>query len=239
MLYIKEIYYRVVFFVFCLLNSFIISYTFRNTLLDFIVLPFIMSNKHFISYFIYTHPIELTKVIFVVVFTFTLCFSLPYLFWSIKDFFRTTINKGHLKKTNSIIFYYSIFTIFFNFSCFLFLFPFMWNFLESFNKNSSLNVSVLLELRIEEYINFIVDYFILINIIICFLYVILITLVYINTSLIIKNKKIYFLLKLVLATALSSPEIIVQLLILFLLVGLFEAGLFLLFFKLKFNKAIN
>lgn len=239
MLYIREIYYRIIIFFFCLMCNIIISYTFRKVLLDIIIMPFLLTNKKFTAYFIYTHPIELTKTILLIVLIFAFICSIPYFFWLAKDFFRTCLNIKEIEKITKVFYICSTGALILNLNFFTFLFPLMWNFLDSFNKGASLNITVLLELKIEEYASFIIDYLIVINTACLFLFIIFLSFLFIGVSTIIQYKNIYVLINILLATMLSSPEILVQLLILLILTLFIELLIFVCLLKTKINKEVN
>jgi len=144
MLYIKEIYFKIFFFFFSFLILIFILYLFQDLLLFLITLPFIFLKNEIYSvkYFIYTHPVELTHVFIQIIFLFSFLYLIPYILWSLFDFFKTCLYKKEVKlfKKFSIIFFiyffcfYYVYWVWYN--CYIF---WMCTFLYFFGRISSLS----------------------------------------------------------------------------------------------------
>ena len=129
--------------------------------------------------------------------------------------------------------------IFFYFSNILvnsLLFPKIWLFFENFNfsNNNAGLLSFSPEFKIEEYLNFLLDFTFVVNSFLILFLVLLYILLKFGVSKLLKWKKLLILLNIVFATLLSPPDVYSQLTILILLSIVLETNIliFLLFTKI-------
>jgi len=240
MLYIKELYFKIIFLAVSCIFVFIILYFNKFNLIWLITSPLLYYLKKtlFSGIFIYTHPIELFNVIFNLILYFTLIIMFPYMIWLIIDFFKAGLfSYEYLFIKNQILIIIFINTLL-NIIGFSFFLPSIWVFFESFNTNNIDDIKILMEIKIQDYFYFLFNYMStlnFINLIICFyLYFI-----FYLTNLTLKNKKILITLNILFATIISPPEFIFQL-VLFIIFLLFSESLLILFLLYRiFNKVTN
>ena len=240
MLYIKEIYFKIFFFFFSFLILIFILYLFQDLLLFLITLPFIFLKNEIYSvkYFIYTHPVELTHVFIQIIFLFSFLYLIPYILWSLFDFFKTCLYKKEVKLFKKFSINFFIYFFFVNLVTFIFFLPKLWIFFISFNNITSFS-QISFELKISDYFNFIYNYLLIINLCLLILLAIFIFIININFLYLIKYKKFILFINILLATILSTPEIISQLSIFFSFSVFTEILFFILLLKHKFNTVIN
>jgi sec-independent protein translocase protein TatC len=234
MFYFKELKnrlkYLVVSYVIILLTSFY-NYNILFTFLDFFFSQKL--NKNFntaFHYYIYTHPFELYYSQFYFCLTISFYFIIPYIVWQIYDFLIPSLYMSEykfIKNTLSlftyggIILYCLIYTL---------LIPLFLYFILSLNNNYTSNFfSVFFELKVQDFINFILTLNLLVSAGLFLLLLLYLWLINQFSFKIVKQKKKFYAIFIVLATVLSPPDIFSQILIFILLNIFFE---FMLFFKI-------
>ena len=236
MFYFKELYFRVTISSICFIILILSFYFYKNTLLCYVSLPlFYLNLIKFSGYFIYTHPLELAQVLILLVVFFSLVFFIPYFIWSFFDFLKSSLfYYEYLFFKKFLILFIIIFFI--NIFCFKTFFPIIWLFFESFNTKFFFNIYVKMEIRVGEYIIFLMQYFILINILI-FLIFLLYTFLYFKTaSFLLKTKKFLLFLNILIATFLSPPDVFSQLFLFCFLYIILEFINFSIIYNTKINK---
>lgn len=239
MFYLKELYIRIIFSGIVTLSLFLIFYIYIKELIFLIVFPFIIQNKNLIKHFIYTHPIELLSSIIQIIFLLLFIFCIPYITWTTRDFLKSSLTKKEEKALYSILTKVCYLIILVNIIGFTFVFPIIWLFFESFNFKTNLNLKIYLELKIEDYIHFVIDYLYLTNTAIIILLIIYNFIVYNNINFLLKNKKYITLMNIIIATFISPPDIVFQLILFMVLQILLEFIHFFILFKIKFNTVTN
>lgn len=235
MFYFLEIYYRI-FFLFVFNTSFFfILYFYKELLIWIIIFPFNF-NKKFQNHFIYTHPTELFNTIFYLIFFICLIVNLIYIIVILLDFFKTSLIKSKFIFFQKLIVLIFVFCFSFNLIFIFYLIPFVFFFFESYNTTENVNLDLIMELRIESYIKFFIEYLILSNFIFYFIILLLLFIFLFKFILFLKNKKFIVLINILLSTLFSPPDIFSQLTIFFILSFLIELLFLTLLFKLKFNK---
>jgi sec-independent protein translocase protein TatC len=129
--------------------------------------------------------------------------------------------------------------IFFYFSNILvnsLLFPKIWLFFENFNfsNNNAGLLSFSPELKIEEYLNFLIDFTFVVNSFLILFLILLSILLKFGVSNLLKWKKLFILLNIVFATLLSPPDVYSQLTILIFLTLILEINSLFVFLYLNF-----
>ena len=140
MFYIKELIFRVQYFLVSLSLTLILCYTYRSLLLYLLTFSVLSSNNDSnisgVDYFIYTHPSELLTIYFLVIFYFSGLFLLPLLLWNFLDFLKSSLLRVEyyflLQLFSILVLMIGLSNLF----CFLNLFPTFWIFFESFNNFS-------------------------------------------------------------------------------------------------------
>jgi len=193
-----------------------------------------------ISNFICTHPVELFKIHFFLIFYFSILAMLPYTFWHFLDFFCSSFYKKEYD-----IFWYSVILFFViysivNFFAFYFLLPNIWFFFQKFD--TFLNVSQIFEFsfqpRLEEYFSFLLDFIYLINLFIIFYILICLFIFLLCIKLFLSWRKFFIVINIFFATLLSPPDVLSQLFILFILTLFNEITKLLSIYYLKVYKYI-
>jgi Sec-independent protein secretion pathway component TatC len=245
MFYIKEIYFRLFYFIFSFSCIFSILYFYKSVLLNFLTfsLLFFCNYKlnYFLDHFIYTHPLELfNSQVFLIIY-FSLYFSLFYFFWHILDFLKPMLYLNLYIKYIYICYFVIILFSFCIFYFYLFLFPQFWFFFDTFNLNSvqTQNKNFFLELKINEYFFFLLQFFNLLNILLFFFFFLALLCSFYHFKILVQWKKLFIFLNIVFATLLSPPDAYSQILILCVITIFFEITIFYCLYNYKLLKFIK
>ena len=246
MFYIKELIFRVQYFLVSLSLTLILCYTYRSLLLYLLTFSVLSSNNDSnisgVDYFIYTHPSELLTIYFLVIFYFSGLFLLPLLLWNFLDFLKSSLLRVEyyflLQLFSILVLMIGLSNLF----CFLNLFPTFWIFFESFNNfsdkiNNELNF--FLELRIQDYFLFLSSFLYLTNTCLFFLLFICFLFSFYGIKTLLHWKKLFIFFNIVFATLLSPPDVYSQLLIFGTLTVIYEIIIFLYIFYYKICKYIK
>ena len=235
MFYLSELLLRLKYVIISLILTFISCISYKNLLLPIISLSVISTSDRF-GNFIYTNPTELLKVQLYLIVIFSLFILLPYLIWNILEFFKSSLFKYEYKKVKILSIFLIIFFYFSNILVNSLLFPKIWLFFENFNfsNNNAELWSFSPELKIEEYLNFLIDFTFVANSFLILFLILLFILLKFGVSNLLKWKKLFILLNIVFATLLSPPDVYSQLTILIFLSIVLETNIliFLLFTKI-------
>lgn len=240
MFYLNEIFFRLKFVFLSVSLLLCLCYFYKDILLTIFSISLLNSASSSaikFSDFIYTHPIELFKTHFCFAILIITFFILPLILWQTLDFLKSSLNKSsylnYLRlSVNSVTFIYVI-----NSFSFIYLLPNIWFFFKNFNnsENSSQILKFFFELRVEEYFNFVFDFFYLTNtLILVFLFLFLLV-SFFGVSNVIYWKKLFIFTNIVCATLLSPPDVYSQITILILLSFSFESILFFSLYFLNIN----
>ena len=234
MFYLLEIYYRSLFYFF--FNLFLLTtlYCNKELLVWFVVLPFNF-NKKAQNSFIYTHPTELFNIIFYLLFFIAILINLIYIIFICLDFFKTSLNKTKFQFFQKLSFIVFLLILTFNLIFLFYIIPCLFLFFESYNNTTNFGLDLIMELRIESYVKFFIDSLIVSNFLFYFILGLLLLIFSFNFIFLLKNKKLLFLINILLATFFSPPDIISQLSLFCVLTFLVELIFLVLLFKLKFN----
>ena len=216
MFYLNELFLRLKFFSLSFLLVILFSYAYKNSLLlifSFSLLTSASADLTGLSDLIYTHPIELVKIHMLSALLLSCFLILPYFFWMILDFFRSSLTKANYFRFRYFLRQFSFYVFTFNFLSFVYFLPLLWSFFQNFNITSEVltPLTFFFELRVQEYFNFV------------FLFVL--TFLF-GLSTVLYWKKLFFLLNLVAATFLSPPDVSSQLISFGLLTFSFELYFF-------------
>lgn len=235
MFYLSELLLRLKYVIISLILTFISCISYKNLLIPIISLS-VISNSDRFGNFIYTNPTELLKVQLYLIVIFSLFILLPYLIWNILEFAKSSLFKYEYKKVKILSIFLIIFFYFSNILVNSLLFPKIWLFFENFNfsNNNAGLLSFSPELKIEEYLNFLIDFTFVVNSFLILFLILLSILLKFGVSKLLKWKKLIILLNIVFATLLSPPDVYSQLTILIFLSIVLETNIliFLLFTKI-------
>ena len=220
MFYIKELIFRIQYFLVSLSLTLILCYIYRNLLLYLLTFSVLSSNNDSnnsgVDYFIYTHPSELLTIYFLVVFYFSGLFLFPFFVWNFLDFLKSSLLCSEYYFLLQLFLILVIIIGLSNLFCFLNLFPTFWIFFESFNNLSSKinnELNFFLELRIQDYFLFLSSFLYLINICLFFLLFICFLFSFYGIKTLLHWKKLFIFFNIVFATLLSPPDVYSQLLL--------------------------
>lgn len=233
MFYLNELFLRLKFFSFSFFLVVFLSYSYKNSLLlifSFSLLKSSSSDLIVLNNLIYTHPIELVKIQMFAALLLSFFLILPYFFWLVLDFFRSSLTKLYYFRCVAFLQHFFCYLFIFNFLSFVYFLPVLWNFFQKFNITNDITpLNFFFELRVQEYFNFVLDFLYFVNIFI-FIFIFLFSLtIFFGLSTVLYWKKLFFLLNLIAATFLSPPDVSSQLISFGLLTFSFE---FYFFFKL-------
>lgn len=234
MFYIIEIITRLKYFIFSYCFLLIVCYFYYDiffTILDLLFKNILNNqNDNIPNYYIYTHPFELYYTHLIFCFILSLHIILPYIIWQLIDFNKTSLYKSEY----IFIFKLSIKILFFFLSSYLllygFIIPYFLEILQIAKQTyNSTFFTVFFELKVQDFINFILYLNSIFTILIFFL--ILLSIIILNLTLkkIISLKKLIYLISIIFSTFLSPPDIASQLLLLCIIICSIE---FIIFFKI-------
>lgn len=232
MFYLNELFLRLKFFSLSFLLVILLSYAYKNSLLlvfSFSLLTSASADLTGLSDLIYTHPIELVKIHMLSALLLSCFLILPYFFWMLLDFFRSSLTKANYFRFLDFLRQFSFYLFTFNFLSFVYFLPLLWSFFQNFNITGEVltPLTFFFELRVQEYFNFVVNFIYCVNIF-SFIFVFLFILTFLfGLSTVLYWKKLFFLLNLVAATFLSPPDVSSQLISFGLLTFSFELYFFL------------
>lgn len=239
MFYLNELLFRLKFL---LLSWFLVlsccSFYKNNLLLlvSFSLLALNSNSSTIFNNFIYTHPIELLKIQFFSSFVLSLIIMIPYFLWTLFDFLRSSLTTTTYKVFVNliVIIFFSVLTI--NLFSISYLLPILWIFFQTFNhETNSKTFNFFLELRVQEYFDFVLEFLYSINIFAILCLILLFLAYFFGISWILRWRKLFIFFNLLIATILTPPDVITQLVCFWLLSFVFELLLFikLYYFYLK------
>jgi sec-independent protein translocase protein TatC len=185
-------------------------------------------NNSSLNYYIYTHPFELYYSHIYFCFIFSLHIILPYIIWQFLDFIKTGIYVSEYKFLASLfnkclIIFLCSYSIFY-----MYIIPYFLEILDSSKATYfSTFYSVFFELKIQDFINFILYLNSVFTIIILFLIFLSFLIFRFSLINIINTKKILYLIAIIFSTFISPPDIASQLLLLILILISVEFIIFL------------
>jgi len=227
MFYLTELFFRFKYSFLSLSLSIFIAYFYKNIL--FILLTFPLLDYFYnLNNFIYTHPTELLTIHFLLILLISLIFQIPYILWHFLDFIKTSLLKNEYFKMLKVLIICTFFLIIFNFLFFFFIFPKFWLFFYSFSFSfhESQTLNFFLELRVQEYFNFVINFIYSVNLFILIFFAIFFLILMFGFEKLLYWKKLFLFCNIVFATLLSPPDVYSQLLILFILTFFLEAIIF-------------
>jgi sec-independent protein translocase protein TatC len=227
MFYLTELFFRFKYSFLSLFLSIFIAYFYKNIL--FILLTFPLLDYFYnLNNFIYTHPTELLTIHFLLILLISLIFQIPYILWHFLDFIKTSLLKNEYFKMLKVLIICTFFLIIFNFLFFFFIFPKFWLFFYSFSFSfhESQTLNFFLELRVQEYFNFVINFIYSVNLFILIFFAIFFLILMFGFEKLLYWKKLFLFCNIVFATLLSPPDVYSQLLILFILTFFLEAIIF-------------
>jgi len=241
MFYIKEFFFRFQYFIISFFMSASVCYIYKNVLVLTICCSLINYYSNFygsFNTFIYNHPTELLKTQFLTGFLFILLSLAPYSIWLLLDFVKSCLSETEHKELRILAVIVFVIYGFLNLLCFVILFPYIWSFFQSLNTlkdYESSSLVVFFELRIQDYFNFLIDFFYLINLLF-FVFILFYTFIfYFGIISLITWKKLFIFINIMFATFLSPPDVYSQILVFLSLsfISEFIVAFYLYFFKLK------
>jgi Sec-independent protein secretion pathway component TatC len=232
MFYIFELIKRVKYLFFSYFFLLIICYFYYPiffSFLDFLFKSILnQQNDTILNYYIYTHPFELYYSHLFFCFILSLHFIIPYIIWQVIDFSKTGI---YITEYKFIIFFFKKCLYIFFFSYFLlygFLIPYFLEILQT-TKTTYFSdfYSVFFELKIQDFIHFILYVNSLFTIVVLFFIFLSHFIFKISLVNIITIKKILYLIAIIFSTFVSPPDIASQLILLIVILITVEFILFL------------
>jgi sec-independent protein translocase protein TatC len=172
-------------------------------------------------------------------------FQIPYFFWHFVDFIKTSLIQKEYKNLTKVLLLCVFSLILFNFFFFFIIFPKFWFFFYNFNFsfNNPQTLNFFLELRVQEYFDFVLTFIYSVNLFILIFFLLFIFFLFLGFEKLLYWKKLFLFINIVFATLLSPPDVYSQLSILFVLTLFLEIIVFcnLYFYKsqkmITFNKA--
>lgn len=226
--YLLEIYSRLLISLFTILINFVILYSYKEQVIY-------MLGQHQQNLFPYFISTGLTEIFFIYIKLsgfLALYFSYPLILIQITIFiipalynYEYKITRNYLTVSLSLYFVTSLMT-------YKYFLPYCWKFFSSFQMRANESmVSIHLETRISDYLNFFFEIFTSLNISLHLLLLFLIFLQKITLNSVVSYRRLIYLFLFVFATALTPPDIFSQLLIGIFFISTFEIFLFSLFFS--------
>jgi Sec-independent protein secretion pathway component TatC len=245
MFYIREILFRIQYFLFSFILTITICYFNKNLLLFLLTFSILTSgddsNLTGVKYFIYTHPSELFTTYILIVLYFSCLMVIPKIGWHIFDFLKSSLSFSESRFILRTYYCVCLSLFFFNIVCFIKLFPKFWLFFETFNfgQIEKKSFNFFLELRITDYLSFLSNFLYAVNVCLFFLLVVCFLFCYSGLKTLLHWKKLFIFLNIVFATLLSPPDVYSQLLIFTFLTLIFELIFLLNLFYFKVSKYVQ
>jgi sec-independent protein translocase protein TatC len=244
MFYLTELFFRFQYFIVSFLLTVLIAYLFKDILFILLTFPLI-NNSNTLNSFIYTHPAELLTIHLLLMVLIAFIFQIPYFFWHFVDFIKTSLIQKEYKNLTKVLLLCVFSLILFNFFFFFIIFPKFWFFFYNFNFsfNNPQTLNFFLELRVQEYFDFVLTFIYSVNLFILIFFLLFIFFLFLGFEKLLYWKKLFLFINIVFATLLSPPDVYSQLSILFVLTLFLEIIVFcnLYFYKsqkmITFNKA--
>ena len=191
-----------------------------------------------IYYFIYTHPLELLWIHFLVVLYFSLIFSIYALIWIALDFFKSSMIDADFFSFRQSVVRTVLFALLFNLIFVLFLFPSFWLSFQYINDSFSRDttLSFFLELKIRDYFFFLKDIVVMMNLGFFLIIMLQLLINYQSLLTLLTRKKGLIFVNLILSTFLLSFDFLTQAFEIILLIFVFEATIFIRLLSLNFSK---
>nr|AHX24936.1 sec-independent protein translocase [Nannochloropsis oceanica] len=231
--YFLEIYYRLwILFLTWLLN-FLVAYTYKEE----IVYLLGQHQQNIFPYFISTNLTEIFFVFIKLSFFLGFYFLYPIFLIQLALFLIPALYKyEYLIIRNLFFISILLYTITTCFTYEIFL-RYCWKFFNSFQLNAEDNlVSIHLETRIADYLNFFIETFLLLNIVLHIFLVFILFLYRITLNYIIQYRKFFYLAFFLFATLITPPDIVSQIIVGFIFFMSFEIFLFSLFLSKEYRK---
>ena len=215
--YLLELRNKFILLIITFFATLIVCYCYKDALL-FLVTQMHLSDKNL--YFIFTDVTELLSVYIKVVFFFTFQVSFWYFFYYLFSFLSTALYFHEFKLINFLLVSGTFFWLLSVLLSSYIIIPFGWNFFLSFQFQQGFYF----EARINDYLNFYTYFYVL-----CFIYCQLFTLLFIfliniqQNYYYIKNyRKVYYYAFLIIATLITPPDLLSQLITTSFLIIIYE-----------------
>lgn len=243
MFYFKELFIRFQYFLFSFLITLLIVYYYKRILFILLTLSLIDSSSYLDSFnqhsnFIYTSPTELLTIHLLSILSISFIVQTPYFFWHLLDFMKSSLIQYEFRKLVKVLISLFLTFVFFNFLTFNFVFPKLWAFFQKFNilVNQSENLNFSLELTVQDYFIFVLDFLYFVNLFVIIFYLLLLLILVFGLENFIYWKKLFIFINIVFATLLSPPDVYSQIVILIFLSVFLEFILFVFIFLSKLDK---
>lgn len=243
MFYFKELFIRFQYFLFSFLITLLIIYYYKRILFILLTLSLIDSSSYLDTFnpysnFIYTSPTELLTIHLLSILSISFTVQIPYFFWHLLDFIKSSLIQHEFRKLVKILISLFLTFVFFNFLTFNLIFPKLWAFFQKFNVlvNQSENLNFSLELTVQDYFTFVLDFLYFVNLFVILFYLLLALILVFGVENFIYWKKLFIFINIVFATLLSPPDVYSQIVILIFLSFLLEFILLTFIFLSKLDK---
>ena len=137
MFYFQELLYRIFYLVLSFIFSFLLLYTFKSyfflILLSSLYFRSINQFYFFETSFILNSPNQLIEMNLVLILNFSLFFLLPFVYWNIYQFLKTSLVKKELLFLRTTLLYLGLCFYTFNNLLLVFVFPYIWSIFEVLN----------------------------------------------------------------------------------------------------------
>jgi len=213
--YFFEIRNRVVLIIFSWVVTAIFAYLNKEVLLFLSIKPNIESFKETTFYFIATNITDIFSVYLSLTYLISFQLTIVYCFYNFYKFIELALYK---KELQNLVFFFKLSFVLWLFSLLILnnvVLPFCWKFFSSFQNSPVQSVNIFLEIRVTEYLTlYILTYYITIFVTQCFTLVFFFLGVLKKKLLFIRTtRKIFYLVFFILATLITPPDIISQLIL--------------------------
>ncbi|AFZ64347.1 independent transporter protein (mitochondrion) [Nannochloropsis gaditana] len=232
-IYFLEIYNRFFILFFTWLFNFIVVYSYKTELVYLLG----QHQQNVFPYFISTNLTEIFFVFIKLSFFVSFYCLYPVLLIQLALFLIPALYKYEytiLRNLFIVSVFLYLFTTYFTLEIFL---PHCWKFFNSFQLDANKNlVSIHLETRIADYLNFFVETFLLLNI---GLHIFLVFILFLNKTTLnftIKHRKVFYVIFFIFATLITPPDVFSQIVVGLMFLISFEIFLFTLFLTKEYKK---
>ena len=240
--YIEEIKNRSYFIFITWVSTIIISYTYKEKLLFLCLKPALQYFKTVSFYFIFTDITEIFSTYIELSYFVTSQMILIKILYHILIFISPGLYEFEYKKLVNIIVLSFSFFIFFFYLLNNLLLPLCWNFFLSFQDSNSYSINFFFEAKVNEFLTFYLQFYkfcVMCNCLFVSIFIGLDFLKLKNRSFFLKVRKKCYFGFLLLATFLTPPDIISQIIFVTIFIMLFEVLIIFKFFSKIINKVTN
>jgi sec-independent protein translocase protein TatC len=221
MFYVKDLIFRIFYILYIFLFLIIFLFLKKEIVLFFINVN--LTKTNFIT-IIYSSPTDLLLIYLYLIGFLTLLIVSPYVFWTVLDFYKSSLTKKNYLVTKYLLFFSFLVFLTIVLIFFIFFLPLIWEFFEKTNTwiEKTSYLTFFQQLHFDKYFLFIQNFIFIFNYFYLFILILFLISFKFKTNLLLIYRKIFLILNLVVATLVSPPDIFSQICLFFIFTFIFE-----------------